>query len=319
MYSTIKHDICGSWGSGKTSFMRKIWAYLGGPLEVVASDGSQDRKSANRCKDWFGPNHKLPPGPKSKDGWHLIWFNPWHHQFEPNPAVALLQEIRRHFSLLNRLYDETGKLIDVTTHAVLGLLGDLGKALDLPLPAIKGKDILERGREYETEHFDTPLTSQRFRDFFEAAITKVVGPGGRMVVFVDDLDRCEGDAAYRLVESLKLHLSSHNCIYMLGMDQEHLEQAIARCISGGKDSEASRPQAREYLGKIIQSRFALPVTEDVRMYVSKLTEIDTVLKDRLTRCFGLPPGDWDAVVDALNNNLPHNPRKIKSFLASWKV
>src|SRR5437879_4456801 len=74
----------GSWGAGKTSFLRKVWLYLGGEPD--------DDEAKGRREDWFGV---LP----STDNLHLIWFNPWHHQFEASPVVALLHEIRRHFSV----------------------------------------------------------------------------------------------------------------------------------------------------------------------------------------------------------------------------
>lgn len=165
--------------------------------------------------------------------------------------MALLHEIRQHFSLSRKAYDEAGKFIDVSFHSTLNMLSDLGKALQLPLPNISAKNIMERGREYEAEHFATPLSSQRFRDFFEQAIVYVIGSKeGRMVIFIDDLDRCEGIVVYRLLESLKLYLNAHNCIYVLGLDQGHLEETIARVLSGNKEVQPYLPLARDYLAKM---------------------------------------------------------------------
>jgi hypothetical protein len=250
----------------------------------------------------------------------LIWFNPWQHQFEESPLVALLHEIRQHFSLIRKFYDKSGKVINVTVHTALSMLGDLGKSVPVPLPSVSTKDIIERGREYEAERFMTPLSSQRFRDFFEGAIKQVIGNEGRMVIFIDDLDRCEKDVAYRLLESLKLYLNAHNCIYALGLDQAHLEETIARVLSGSEDTRLYRPLAREYLSKMFQHQFLLPVPESMEKYVEMiLNPNDAGFKQLLQTRFQLTDQDWPKLVKAFDQNLPHNPRKIKSFISAWKL
>jgi hypothetical protein len=308
--------VCGSWGSGKTSFLKMLWAYLGGPFEL---DGGKYQPLQDAARDdWFseplGDFDQLRNGRKVE----FVWFDPWQHQFETTPLVALLNEIRRHFSLTRKILTEGGKLANVSIHAALDALTELGKDLKIPIPGAKG--ILERGREYETEHFSSPLASQRFRDFFEAAIREVTDHG-LLVIFIDDLDRCEGEVAYRLLDALKLYVNANNCVYILGLDQNHLERSIAKALSGERDTWPHRPLAREYLSKILQSLFHLPVPRHSSRYVEELLDPnDEDFKRQLENLFGLTqPVGWKQLVDALDRNLPHNPRKIKSFIASWKL
>lgn len=129
-----------------------------------------------------------------------------------------------------------------------------GNKLSYPTPCLLSTCS---GRDYEAEHFATPLTSQRFRDFFEKAIAEVIGSDGRMVIFIDDLDRCEGEVAYRLLETLKLYLNARNCIYVLGLDQGHLETTIARVLSNAEDARRHRALARERDAKERRRRMAL--------------------------------------------------------------
>ena len=292
-----------------------LWAYLGGPLEL---HGESWKVTAPERRKWFeepiADFNKL----LDKRNLELIWFNPWQHQFESSPLVALLHEIRQHFSLTKKLFNEAGKLGDVSIHATLNALAEFGKELKIPLPS--AKSIMERGREYEAEHFSTVLTSQRFRDFFGSAIRSVTGKRGLLVIFIDDLDRCEGDLAYRLLEALKLYLNTDNCVYVLGLDQQHLENSIAKALSGEKETWRYRPLARDYLSKIFQNLFHLPVPRHTSRYVEQLLNPDDEdFKKRLDELFGLTDADWPGLVRALDENLPHNPRKIKSFISSWKL
>jgi hypothetical protein len=293
--------VLGSWGSGKTSFLRKIWAYLGGDTPHTDDD----------LRRWFG------------DGWqrnknvHPIWFNPWQHQFEASPMVALLYEIRRSLSFDKRFLEEAKKLANVTVYSALSLLGDLGDAL----PKLDVTKIEDRGKKYEAEHFAEPLSSQRFRDIFEAAIGQAIGKKKRMVVFIDDLDRCESEVAYRLLESVKLYLNAKNCAYVLGLDQKHLEETIARVLSHKEDHWRHRALAREYLGKMFQCQFLLPVTPDMRDFIREVLQFgeESPLRVALKDGFGVLPERYADIVEALNACLPHNPRKIKAFIAAWKL
>jgi hypothetical protein len=316
--------ICGSWGSGKTSFLRKLWAYLGGGIEWEDGKVKTLDKVGERHA-WFKESQKEYDDRTGGRKIEMIWFNPWQHQFESSPLVALLNEIRQQFSMKRRMFNEAGKLTDVAIHATLNSMTEIAKDLKIPLPS--AKTVMERGREYEAEHFSTMLGSQRFRDFFEGAIEIVTGKNGLLVIFIDDLDRCEGEVSYRLLEALKLYLNAKNCIYVLGIDQQHLESSIARALSGEKETWRYRPLARDYLSKMFQTTFLLPVPRQASAYIDLLLDReDGAFHDRLRELFDITlnvkdfsAGDWPRLIRAVDLSLPHNPRKLKSFIASWKT
>ncbi len=312
--------VCGSWGSGKTSFLRQLWAYLNGEFE---NEGDFNALAYHQRSNWFGETWDEFNKQVGKRNLELIWFNPWQHQFESSPLVALLHEIRRQFSFRRKLFDKTGKLTDVAIHSTLNALAEMGKELKIPLPS--AKSVMERGRGYDAERFSTMLSSQRFREFFEGAIEEITREKkgqkkGLLVIFIDDLDRCEGDVAYRLLEALKLYLNASNCVYVLGLDQQHLESSIAKALSGEKETWRYRPLARDYLSKMFQGLFLLPVPRSAANYVKKILHPeDGDFKQKLEALFDFKDGDWATLERALDENLPHNPRKIKSFIASWKL
>ncbi|MBI3651478.1 MAG: hypothetical protein HY231_10705 [Acidobacteria bacterium] len=308
--------VCGSWGAGKTSFLRMLQAYLGGAVE--RADGGVKKLSPTEHQQWFVEAYDEFKAVKEQKKIELVWFNPWQHQFESSPLVALLNEIRQHFSIKHKLFNQAGKLTDVTIHATLNSMTEIAKDLKIPLPS--ARTVMERGREYESEHFSSALGSQRFRDFFESAIKTITGKDGLLVIFIDDLDRCEGEVSYRLLESLKLYLNASNCVYILGLDQQHLESTIAKALSGEKETWRFRPLARDYLSKMFQNIFLLPVPRQTHTYIEQLLDFaDADFQSCLTDLFGFKAADRQSLVAVLNENLPHNPRKIKSFIASWKL
>jgi hypothetical protein len=287
--------ISGGWGSGKTSFLRKLEKHF---------------------EDTYHPKGKL----NKKNGVHLIWFNPWHHQFESTPLIGLLHEMRRHFTLDRRFIEEAKKLTDVTVHTALSMLDSLAKLAETAAPSFKTSDILKRGQDYENENFQTALASQRFRNMLEATIRQIIG-NGKMIIFIDDLDRCEGETAFKLLEALKLYLNTANCVYVLGLDRHHLEGNCAKSLAK-EDGQIQRIIAREYLGKMFQGFFLLPTPTDTKKYVDHLLGLQTDENfRRLLEGFGVesPLKNSDELVGTLNLILPRNPRKIKAFVSSWKT
>ncbi|MEK7830376.1 MAG: P-loop NTPase fold protein, partial [Acidobacteriota bacterium] len=238
--------ICGSWGAGKTSFLRKLWAYLGGgfplPDEVTRTLTEKEKKSEKKIeeliestlKSWFNETRfDFKQQCKDRNGndrqLELVWFNPWQHQFESSPMVALLHEIRDHLTTSSKFLNSASKVTKIGARALFdtvvkfgseigGLAGAPKYKAEAQLPT--ASSIIEMKRGYDEADFSARSASQRFRDYFESAIESVAGKDGLLVIFIDDLDRCEGDVAYRLLEALKLHLNTKNCIYVLGLDQQ---------------------------------------------------------------------------------------------------
>ncbi|MBN1994874.1 MAG: hypothetical protein JW953_19405 [Anaerolineae bacterium] len=93
-----------------------------------------------------------------------------------------------------------------------------------------------------------------FRRQFEAISKNFIVNRGRLVVFVDDLDRCLPDKAVEVLEAVKLFLDVPGCVFMLGVAREVIEEGIRVRY---KDYQVKLDGA-QYLEKIIQIPFSLP-------------------------------------------------------------
>ncbi len=74
---------------------------------------------------------------------------------------------------------------------------------------------------------------------------------------------------------------------------------------------------------MFQSFFHLPVPRVTDNYLHELLDpSDVDFKACFQRLFNFDlsvAGNWKTLTKALDENLPHNPRKIKSFVNSWKL
>ncbi len=177
-------------------------------------------------------------------------------------------------------------------------LQEARKELGKGAPVSQMGKLAEAFRREEIVHYQAQLRSlEQFQRNFALLIETLLQPtgeaSGRLVIFVDDLDRCLPEKTIQVLEALKLFLDVPGCIFVLALDNEAIESAIRRRYQG-------EVKAREYLEKIVQVPFILPPieTEPMRAYVQSLAP---ALPD--PRC---------AEVFAVG--LGANPRQVKRIL-----
>jgi hypothetical protein len=131
--------------------------------------------------------------------------------------------------------------------------------------------ISERGKRWEAEHQETPLASQDLLKLLEQAIEQALHKTARLVIFIDDLDRCQPEVALKLLEGIKVYLNLKNCVLVFGMDQRQIEDALKKALNT-QDTH----QAREYLEKICQDIHHLPIPNKI----AKVNYVLELLKGR---------------------------------------
>ena len=97
----------------------------------------------------------------------------------------------------------------------------------------------------------------------------------KLVIFIDDLDRCEAPKAADIIEGINLFLDSQRCVFVLGMDPVAVSASIENKYQGlfdkmRKENMALVSPGRLFLDKIIQVPFYVPVA--TKMGIDSLIE-----------------------------------------------
>ena len=169
-----------------------------------------------------------------------VWFDPWMHESDDSPGLSLLHKTAADLG-------QSGK------ESVRTALKSLGRAVagEVSIPFVgmrvgKVLDALEEA-DFRRREEQARLT-QRFTQVLDAGGRR----DGRIVFFVDDLDRCEPRTALRLLKALRLFLNFPNCVVVLGIDRTHLEAAISA------ENEGLGISTESFLDKIVQLPFTIP-------------------------------------------------------------
>jgi len=302
------YGIHGDWGLGKTSFMHTLHLYLTGECP--------------ESHEW-SKKTKIPAGWGSEKHTRVVWFEAWRYQHEPNPIVALLQEIRTQLQWSAKIRNVSKKLMEVSIYSALFEIESVSKYL-----GFKPSGIQRIGEDWESAHYATQLPTHVIRGLLEKAIGDLLpkqandkAPLPKLVVLIDDLDRCESGMAYRLLEGIKIYLNLKNCVFVLGMDQHLIELAVQSQQCKEMDSGFKSVLASEYVEKICRCIWHLPLVEEPADILYKiLARTSEPLKN--VDLGGLESAealDFDnpnlavAKVVRAYRCLPGNPRKVKAY------
>lgn len=290
--------VFGDWGSGKTSLMRMI-------------------------------KNRLPKG------YTIAWFDAWKYDNEETLWRAFLlsvllavedksgetEELQKLKSMLYRgleLERAGGVTIDlaklgakVAQGAVqIGLsfipsLAALTKLVEELQKAGVGSltgDSVDAIRRERTKIFIEQVRSlEQFQEKFKTLIQSYVVKTGRLVVFVDDLDRCLPEKAIEVLEAIKLFVDVPGCVFILGLDHKVIARGVEirykDFVKGEGESAANLIDGSRYLEKIIQLPFTIPPIErgDMGDFVKGLT----------------PSWPHPRCPEIFAEGLGNNPRQIK--------
>ena len=68
--------------------------------------------------------------------------------------------------------------------------------------------------------------SEDLSGYIEEALENDPSKRERLVIFIDDLDRCLPEQCVEVFESIKLFLNSKNCVFVVGINKEQIRKAF---------------------------------------------------------------------------------------------
>jgi hypothetical protein len=232
--------IFGGWGSGKTTLMDAIKSNIETAPSLV-----------------------------------VVEFNAWRYEREPQLLVPLLDTIRaallgwsegKEGDAKNRVRDSAIRIGGVVRALATGLSVGVGLpgAATVNFDLDKALAALSEPRSPESAQSVYFAAFQELKAAFDEFKT---GGVTRVVVFVDDLDRCLPENALQVLESMKLFFDIEGFIFIAGLDPEIVGRAAESKFfrrengsetAGSSYSTFANRLGVEYIQKIFQVQYRLP-------------------------------------------------------------
>ena len=245
----------GGWGTGKTSAMQ----WMDDHLRKVGN-GKDEQLRIDTC-----------------------WFYPWKYQEREDVWKGLIAEV-----ILATMDFEK-----VDSNKVIKAARQFGKFLGggfvRLLSGVKGKvDAGDAEVEYDVkegltgiiEEYGKHITPQNayynafeqsLKDWVQACYKK---DESRLVIFVDDLDRCLPAVALQVLEAIKLYLNVPEVVVVVGVDRQVIDATVAKHYKEALgEGEKIEEKARQYLDKMFQIEVPIaPQDHRVKQYIK--TQLD---------------------------------------------
>jgi hypothetical protein len=327
--------IFGSWGSGKTTLMRAIWARIERRSDVIP-----------------------------------VWFNAWRYEREEHLIIPLLDVLREALLDWADEYEERPDMpasIPKRARRAAAAMGAAGRAImaglsvsaRLPGGILQASLDLEKVLANQAGQEEGPrgpvslyhASFMTMADAVEGFVTaegrrrpgrQRPDPQRRIVVFVDDLDRCLPLNALSVLEAMKLFFDLEGFVFVAGLDQQVIERAIELRYADPRDrgntkfesstDEGDRDPSdeqrrlssgggvitgRDYVKKIFQVPFGLPPVDR--------SQLDDLVR-RLVGARSLPRAQERDLSGRILSHLQYfsdesgiNPREIKRLINAYTL
>lgn len=222
---------------------------------VVALDGEWGSGKSHFLKLWTGAHGEN--GGKAR----VVYFDAFEHDFLDDPLIGLVGAIAA-------THEPTGKIESglatlrkwgaklakpaarITIAAATGGASELAAAIADPIISATGDELTSLAEDFCKKEDGRRAAMVEFRRALSALTS---GPDGeqKLIIVVDELDRCRPDFALNLLEVIKHFFSVPNVHFVLGVNLDALAHSVRARYGQGCD-------AGLYLQKFVHVTMELP-------------------------------------------------------------
>lgn len=196
--------INGSWGTGKTFFIKQCQLML---------------DNAFSCEDdeILQAIEKLCPGEESlanirKTHFRTAYYDAWEHDSEEDPIASLIRCLAT---------------TDWSTNVKESLIkaADIGSSILQATTNIDLKGLVKTLKDNSSDLI-TPDNLEQIKKRFNATLAELAPDQGKLIIFVDELDRCKPTYAVKLLERIKHYFNNPNVTFIFAVDLSQLQYTI---------------------------------------------------------------------------------------------
>ena len=266
--------IYGEWGIGKTTLMKAI--------------------EANLNKGFLS---------KNESPILTIWFNAWKFERDQNPithslmkSMAFEMDGHKIFKSVAREIFNAIKIFDENAQSSQLFQFNAQSADEFRKARLKKsryhakiqKDSIYYNGIFKIKNKIAQIRSDRGNDF-------------RVVIFIDDLDRCSPDKTIELLESIKMLLEVEGFIFIVALSHDSVTRLITNVYNN------TGIKGEDYLKKIIQLPITIPQWSRENFSELISDKIAPKLNDEYSKFILQNPGILSQVANS-------NPRQLKRFI-----
>ena len=271
----------GNWGSGKTFFIKQVKMVLEANNDFIQSMEDNDKQSIkNKQCSFLEKSPTLVPQV-------CVYYDAWENDNDEDPILSLIYTIMQSIST-----DFTFKSRDYIKIGVTLMDHFRGTDWEKMISSLKSEDPLETLEKKKT-------LASKINEFLASLLPE---RGDRLIIFIDELDRCNPQYAVRLLERIKHYFDNENITFVFSVNINELQHTI-------KNYYGSFFDGARYLDRFFDLRVGLPSIDPAKYY----SQLNSQLK------FSVSNQVWAITCDALIRTYHMELREISRYIQLCKL
>ena len=270
-------SICldGAWGCGKTFFVKQIQLLLLSTnpcIDIQEGKDAINQKERNtliKIKYEFEKKYQNIPTVH-----YPIYYDAWNNDNAEDPILSLVYAITKALHS-EGVFDEKSEKWNGIKNTIKAIVNATEVQYSLPIESakvsmkVKGENFLKALEQNKKSALLVDFKKQdELRLLVDTFFNDILPErGDRLVIFIDELDRCKPTFAIMLLERIKHYFNQQNVTFVFSTNIKELNKTI--CSYYGQGFSADR-----YLDKFFNLRLQLPKV-DVEQYFNYLQVFNT--------------------------------------------
>ena len=231
----------GNWGSGKTFFVKQTIIVLNALNESITS---YDSEESDKIRKYLQMTQRKEPQIEVQP-FVSCYYNAWANDNDVDPVLSLTYSILQ-CAETDYSFEKGPDFIRVLASIAEFFTGLKANAI---IDALKSKDPL-------SSIIANKDILNSVNEFLESLLPE---QGNRLLIFVDELDRCKPSYAVQMLERIKHYFSNDRVTFVFSINMNEILHTIKRYY--GSEFDGSR-----YLDRFFDMRISLPPADMRRFY-----------------------------------------------------
>ena len=235
------------WGSGKTFFVKQVKMLL----DLLNPQSKVDKETSDKILKKFNLDSELNENSeKVDDSIYSIYFDAWKNDADDEPIKSLIYDIMLELDFKYNFSNT--KLTDAGIQALKFLTPVIGGAVET------GSKILDS--LFSEEQLKPFIKKKLFAKEIQNFISELPNErGNKLVIFIDELDRCNPAYAVKLLEQIKHYMEDDRIIFVFSVNINQLQHTI-------KHHYGNIFNATKYLDRFFDLQVKLPKANMMKFY-----------------------------------------------------
>ena len=239
------------WGEGKTFFVRQIEETL---KFLNLKQWSDDPKKIVETDSYeFLANNSIINSINLNSSYLPVYYNAWAYDNHNDPLMSLLINIKK---ICEGAYNTKISTTEITKKII-----DVTSALSLEIKGVYISKLLEGLKSTDIDILSMVKTEEEVRRSVKGIFNDIiVERAQKLVIFIDELDRCRPSFAIEMLERIKHYMNDERIIFVISINKDQLVHTISNYYGRGFD-------ATGYLNKFFDLTINLPEIRFDQKYI----------------------------------------------------